>query len=206
MEITVVGRHAEISSRFRAYAEEKVSKVTQYDPRAQRVEVSHERNPRLADTSERVELTVISKGPVIRAEASSSDRYAAFDLAIDKLFERLRRARDRKKDHRRYPMITAEVEQALVEQGIEVAPEAEAEEIVLPPTKPGEVESQIGDSPVIVRQKLHQSTPLTIEEALYEMELVGHSFYLFVEASSGQPCVIYHRKGWTYGLLRLETV
>jgi len=129
MEITVVGRHAEISSRFRAYAEEKVSKVTQYDPRAQRVEieVSHERNPRLADTSERVELTVISKGPVIRAEASSSDRYAAFDLAIDKLFERLRRARDRKKDHRRYPMITAEVEQALVEQGIEVAPEAEAE-------------------------------------------------------------------------------
>ena len=204
MEITVVGRHAEISSRFRAYAEEKVSKVTQYDPRAQRVEieVSHERNPRLADTSERVELTVISKGPVIRAEASSSDRYAAFDLAIDKLFERLRRARDRKKDHRRYPMITAEVEQALVEQGIEVAPEAEAEEIVLPPTKPGE----IGDSPVIVRQKLHQSTPLTIEEALYEMELVGHSFYLFIEASSGQPCVIYHRKGWTYGLLRLETV
>ena len=209
MEITVVGRHAEISSRFRAYAEEKVSKVTQYDPRAQRVEieVSHERNPRLADTSERVELTVISKGPVIRAEASSSDRYAAFDLAIDKLFERLRRARDRKKDHRRYPMITAEVEQALVEQGIEVAPEAEAEEIVLPPTKPGEVvESQIGDSPVILRQKLHQSTPLTIEEALYEMELVGPSFYLFVEASSGQPCVIYHRKGWTYGLLRLETV
>ena len=101
MEITVVGRHAEISSRFRAYAEEKVSKVTQYDPRAQRVEieVSHERNPRLADTSERVELTVISKGPVIRAEASSSDRYAAFDLAIDKLFERLRRARDRKKGH-----------------------------------------------------------------------------------------------------------
>ena len=191
MEITVVGRHAEISSRFRAYAEEKVSKVTQYDPRAQRVEVevSHERNPRF------------------RADASSSDRYAAFDLAIDKLFERLRRARDRKKDHRRYPMITAEVEQALVEQGIEVAPEAEAEEIVLPPTKPGEVvESQIGDSPVIVRQKLHQSTPLTIEEALYEMELVGHSFYLFVEASSGQPCVIYHRKGWTYGLLRLETV
>lgn len=59
---------------------------------------------------------------------------------------------------------------------------------------------------MIVRQKLHQSTPLTIEEALYEMELVGHSFYLFVEASSGQPCVIYHRKGWTYGLLRLETV
>ena len=150
---------------------------------------------------------MVSKGPVIRAEASSSDRYAAFDLAIDKLFERLRRARDRKKDHRRYPMITAEVEQALVEQGIEVAPEAEAEEIVLPPTKPGEVvESQIGDSPVIVRQKLHQSTPLTIEEALYEMELVGHSFYLFIEASSGQPCVIYHRKGWTYGLLRLETV
>ena len=104
MDITVVGRNAEISSRLRDYVEDKAVKVEQFDPRVQRVEVevTHERNPRQADTAERVEITVVSKGPVIRAEASSSDRFAAFDIAMGKLTERLRRARDRKKDHRRY--------------------------------------------------------------------------------------------------------
>ena len=103
MDITVVGRNAEISSRLRDYVEDKAVKVEQFDPRVQRVEVevTHERNPRQADTAERVEITVVSKGPVIRAEASSSDRFAAFDIAMGKLTERLRRARDRMKDHRR---------------------------------------------------------------------------------------------------------
>ena len=94
MDITVVARNAEIHPNFRAYVEEKVSKITQFYPRAQRVDVelTHERNPRQADTAERVEITVVSKGPVIRAEASSSDRFAAFDIAMGKLTERPRRA------------------------------------------------------------------------------------------------------------------
>ena len=93
MDITVVGRNAEISSRLRDYVEDKAVKVEQFDPRVQRVEVevTHERNPRQADTAERVEITVVSKGPIIRAEASSSDRFAAFDIAMGKLTERLRR-------------------------------------------------------------------------------------------------------------------
>ncbi|WP_103063617.1 ribosome hibernation-promoting factor, HPF/YfiA family [Actinomyces qiguomingii] len=209
MDITVVGRNAEISSRLRDYVEEKATKVEQFDPRVQRVEVeiTHERNPRQADTAERAEITVISKGPVIRAEASSSDRFAAFDIAMGKLTERLRRARDRKKNHRRHiieipeptPQVAAEEPQVLPTDDLPI------EDSPAAPTEPGvAVESQLGDSPVVVRQKLHEAVPMTVDEALYQMELVGHPFYLFIEKSTMQPCAVYHRHGWTYGVIRLN--
>ena len=211
MDITVVGRNAEISSRLRDYVEEKAAKVEQLDPRVQRVEVevTHERNPRQADTAERAEITVISKGPVIRAEASSSDRFAAFDIAMGKLTERLRRARDRKKNHRRYTVEIAKEEREApgVEEAVVVPDTGDApiEDSPQAPTEPGvAVESQLGDSPIIVRQKLHEAVPMTVDEALYQMELVGHPFYLFIEKSSKQPCAVYHRHGWTYGVIRLN--
>jgi len=210
MDITVVGRNAEISSRLRDYVEEKAAKVEQLDPRVQRVEVevTHERNPRQADTAERAEITVISKGPIIRAEASSSDRFAAFDIAMGKLTERLRRARDRKKDHRRYTVEVAKDQEIRpVEETIVVPATGDAPRAASPPAPPPPgiaVESQLGDSPVIVRQKLHQAVPMTVDEALYQMELVGHPFYLFIERSSKQPCAVYHRHGWTYGVIRLD--
>ena len=211
MDITVVGRSAEISSRLRDYVEEKATKVEQLDPRVQRVEVevTHERNPRQADTAERAEITVISKGPIIRAEASSSDRFAAFDIAMGKLTERLRRARDRKKNHRRYTVEIAKEEREApgVEEAVVVPDTGDApiEDSPAAPTEPGvAVESQLGDSPVVVRQKLHQAVPMTVDEALYQMELVGHPFYLFIEESSKQPCAVYHRHGWTYGVIRLD--
>ena len=211
MDITVVGRSAEISSRLRDYVEEKATKVEQLDPRVQRVEVevTHERNPRQADTAERAEITVISKGPIIRAEASSSDRFAAFDIAMGKLTERLRRARDRKKNHRRYTVEIAKEEREApgVEEAVVVPDTGDApiEDSPAAPTEPGvAVESQLGDSPVVVRQKLHQAVPMTVDEALYQMELVGHPFYLFIEKSTGQPCAVYHRHGWTYGVIRLD--
>ncbi|MDU0347674.1 ribosome hibernation-promoting factor, HPF/YfiA family [Actinomyces sp. MRS3W] len=209
MDITVVGRNAEISSRLRDYVEEKAAKVEQFDPRVQRVEVeiTHERNPRQADTAERAEITVVSKGPVIRAEASSSDRFAAFDIAMGKLTERLRRARDRKKNHRRYvvdvPAPTQEVPAAEAE--LPDTDDLPIEDSPSAPTEPGvAVESQLGDSPVVVRQKLHEAVPMTVDEALYQMELVGHPFYLFIEKSTKQPCAVYHRHGWTYGVIRLD--
>ena len=211
MDITVVGRSAEISSRLRDYVEEKATKVEQLDPRVQRVEVevTHERNPRQADTAERAEITVISKGPIIRAEASSSDRFAAFDIAMGKLTERLRRARDRKKNHRRYTVEIAKEEREApgVEEAVVVPDTGDApiEDSPAAPTEPGvAVESQLGDSPVVVRQKLHQAVPMTVDEALYQMERVGHPFYLFIEKSSKQPCAVYHRHGWTYGVIRLD--
>src|SRR5690606_24636327 len=103
MDIAVVARNTEVAERFRTHLEDKLAKVEQLAPRAHRidVEVTRERNPRLADRAERVELTVIDRGPIVRAEAAADDRYAALDLATAKLMERLRRARDRRKNHHR---------------------------------------------------------------------------------------------------------
>lgn len=204
MEIVVKGRNTEIADRFREQVEEKLGKIEQLAPRAQRVDVelTHERNPRQSDQAEKIEITVRDKGPVIRAEASASDRYGALDLAVGKLVERLRRVRDRRKDHHRYsPPPPGQA------PSVEQEPEVEWEERPHPPTRPGEsVEAQLGDSPVIVRQKLHEATPMTVDQALYEMELVGHPFYLFIDEETGQPCAVYHRHGWTYGVIRLDTV
>lgn len=207
MEIIVKGRNAEVSDRFREHVEEKLQKIEQFAPRAQRVdvEVTHEPNPAQAETSERIEITIRDKGPVIRAEAAASDRYGALDLAMGKLIERLRRARDRRKEHpRREP-----VAEPLTLTPEDVNPPSakgnrDSDERRIP-TEPGEaVETQLGDSPVIVRQKLYEAEPMSVDQALYEMELVGHPFYLFIDDETKQPCAVYHRHGWTYGVIRLD--
>ncbi|MDT0164694.1 ribosome-associated translation inhibitor RaiA [Actinotalea sp. AC32] len=203
MEIVVVGRHTDVSDRFRRHAEGKLTKVQQLAPRAQRVDVelTHERNPRQSDVSERIELTVRGKGPVVRAEASADDEYAAFELAATKLIERLRRARDRHKDHRKNGTTAPEdvVDVALPE------PEPAPAEPAPQPTVDGDaVETPWGDSPVVIREKLHRAEPMTLDDALYEMEMVGHDFYLFIDAETALPSVAYRRRGWSYGVIRLD--
>jgi len=202
MEIIVVGRHTQVPERFRTHVESKLAKITQLAPRAQRVdvEITHESNPRLADQAEVVEITVRGKGPVIRAEAAADDRYAALDLAAAKLFERLRRHRDRLKSRRTSGPGLQAVEPLPVEETPEEA--REPERVVGPD---GTVEHQLGDSPVVIREKVHRARPMTLDDALYEMELVGHDFFLFVDAETGRPAVAYRRKGWSYGVIRLET-
>lgn len=195
MDIVITSRHAEVSDRFRRHVEEKLAKVGQLSPRARRIEVtvSHEPNPRQASRAERIELTVRDRGPVIRAEASADDLYGALDLAQDKLVERLRRVRDKRKDHHGRQS-AAEIRAAtntlelvdLVEDGGE--PSA----------------TEVDESPVTVREKVHQAPPMTLDEALYHMELVGHDFYLFVDSGTNVPSVVYRRRGWSYGVLRLD--
>lgn len=198
MEIVVAGRHTDVPERFRRHAEDKLAKLEQLAPRAQRidVEVTHENNPRQASAAERVELTVVDKGPVIRAEACADDRYGALDLAIDKLAERLRRARDRRKDHRGRASI----------QPVDVRPPSADEDEPGDTTvlADGVVETTLGDSPVVIREKVHTAAPMTIDDALYEMELVGHDFFLFVDAETAQPAVAYRRRGWSYGVIKLD--
>ena len=198
MEIVVAGRRTEVSPKFRAHLEDKLAKIEQLAPRAQRIDVlvSHEVNPRQADSSERVELTVVDKGPVIRAEACADDRYAALDLALAKLLERLRRSRDRRKDHRNHTPLTP----------VDVRPpESEASTDGTGVSDDGAVEVTLGDSPVVIREKTHQAQPMTIDDALYEMELVGHDFFLFVDAETAQPAVAYRRRGWSYGVITLDS-
>lgn len=196
MEIVVVGRHAEVPERFRRHVEEKLAKVEQLSPRVQRVdvEITHENNPRQSGVSERVELTVRAKGPVVRAEACADDPYAALDAATTKLLERLRRVRDRRKDHHKDTPLAP----------VDVRPPAPAPEPVPEPVPGDVVEFELGDSPVVIREKLHRAEPMTLDDALYEMEMVGHDFFLFIDAETALPSVAYRRRGWSYGVIRLD--
>ncbi|WP_210605149.1 ribosome hibernation-promoting factor, HPF/YfiA family [Brevibacterium oceani] len=211
MDIVVNGRQLTISDSFRAHIEDKIAKVEQLAPRAQRVEVhvTHEKNSRQPETSERVELTVVAKGPAIRAEAMASDKYAALDLAWAKLVERLRRARDRHKvprsgHHRKES--TAEV-LAKMPVAEPLDPGQEAETAVSANESADQTNGRIkaeGDSPVVLREKTFTASPIGIEEALNRMELVGHDFYLFIDEESSKPSVVYRRKGWSYGVIALD--
>lgn len=213
MEIVVTGRHTQIKQRFRDVVETKMNRVTAIAPDAQRAQIvlTHEGNPRQADTAKRVEITVIAGRTVVRAEASSTDEFSALDMALDKLTLRLRRTRDRRKDHRR-----GYTNSVPVDLGV-IAPEPEPEESVEEPNNspqaavssdlgPGEsVEVQVGDTPIVIRRKLHIAEPMSIDEALYEMELIGHDFFLFVNKETGRPSVVYHRHGWSYGVFEIDT-
>ena len=214
MEFVVKGRNAEISDRFRDLVEEKLAKIELFAPRAQRVDVelTHEPNPSQAERAERIEITVRDKGPVIRAEAAAGDQYGALDLAVDKLVEQLRRAHERRKDHRRGRGQEPTSEELNIEALLAEMKPAAAEKEAAPTAcscadlkVPGdETEMQLGDSPVLVRQKLYEAKAMTLDQALYEMELVGHPFYLFIDEETKQPCAAYRRHGYTYGVIRLD--
>jgi len=200
VDIVVTGRHAQISDRFREHLDEKLSKVPQLLPKVSRVDVvvTHEQTAR---NSESVEITCHAKGPVIRAEACTDDKYAALDAALDKLLERLRRANDRRKVSRAGRRVPESVAHATGRLG--------APEDVMPPAALAASDGQaafgaMGDSPIDVREKIHASAPMTLEEALNQMELVGHDFFLFHDSDTDQPSVVYRRRGWSYGVIHLK--
>lgn len=204
MDIVVTGRQTIVADQFRSHAEDKVSKASSLAPKTQRIEVmvSHEPNRRQSKASERVEITCYAKGPVIRAEASADDKYAALDLALDKLMERLRRLNDRRRVHRghRTPesvsQATARFDATSLQQELTDSDSAA--------DTGTDLEDRFRDSPIEVREKIHASAPMTLEQALHELELVGHDFYLFHDSESDRPSVVYRRRGWSYGVLHLD--
>lgn len=212
MEIIVTGRHTQIGQRFRDVVDTKMNRVTTIAPDAQRVQivVTHEGNPRQADTAKKVEITVRAGRTVARAEASSADEFSALDIALDKLTLRLRRSRDRRKDHRRGYNNAVPVDLGVVTPPVEeVAAEetpADSADALATDLGPGEsVEVQVGDTPIVIRRKLHIAEPMSIDEALYEMELIGHDFFLFVNKATNRPSVVYRRHGWSYGVFEIDT-
>lgn len=201
MEVVVTGRHCELSDRFRSHVEEKLARLEKHDHRIIRVncEVECERNPRQADRAVRLQLTALSKGPVIRAEACAADKMAALDLAIDKMAAQMRRAADRRRVHRggKTPV---SVGAALAAGGAIAEP---IEEDVVTDHQVGPI-AVTGDGPLVVREKTHPASPMTLDQALYEMELVGHDFYLYVDKESDRPAVVYRRRGYDYGVISLD--
>lgn len=220
MEIIVKGRHTSVGDRFREHVTTKLAKIERLDNKLIRIdaEVSKEPNNRQSGQRERVELTVYSRGPVIRAEASADDRFAALDIALDKLEERMRRLRDRRKVHygASAPPSLSDLSVNLPKEVGERAaedeepePTAQAEVEVKPSAEQADDTGKIvpiemeGDGPLVVREKFHKAAPMTIDQALLEMELVGHDFYLFRDKDAGLPSVVYRRRGYNYGVLRL---
>jgi len=202
VEIVVTGRHVQVSERFRRHLDDKLAKVPQLAPRVQRLDVvvTHEANKRQSKACDRVEITCHVKGPVVRAEACADDKYGALDIAMDKLLERLRRDHDRRRVHRgrRVPesvaQATARLGNGLAIGGAVASAGQDDEDALLAE----------GDSPIEVREKVHESVPMGLDQALYEMELVGHDFYLFHDKDTQQPSVVYRRRGWSYGVIHLD--
>jgi ribosomal subunit interface protein len=213
VDIVVTGRHTQVTDRFRQHLEDKLSKVPQLLPRVSRIDVvvTHEKAVRNCDA---VEITCHAKGPVIRAEACTDDLYAALDIALDKLFERLRRVSDRRRVSRagrRVPESVARATGRLAEGAAEggeagttaLGTSGDAEPISPKPSSNGAF-GAVGDSPIEVREKVHASSPMTLEDALNQMEMVGHDFFLFHDSDTGQPSVVYRRRGWSYGVIHLK--
>src|SRR5690349_198747 len=204
MEIVVRGRNVEVPEHFRQHVWDKLTLLDRFDGKLKilriDVELFHEKNPRQSGNCQRVEITLRGKGPVIRAEACAPDFYSALDLAVGKLDARLRRAADRRRVHhgRRTPE-TVRVAGNTVAEGISESVDRDRELAEGPYVT--DLDEHLPGR--VVREKQHPATPMTVDQALHEMELVGHDFYLFQCADTGRPTVVYRRHAYDYGLIRL---
>jgi ribosomal subunit interface protein len=229
MDIVVKGRNVEVPEHYRVHVTEKLARLERYDRKVIRfdVELFHEPNRRQAKNCQRVEITGKGRGPIVRAEACAGDFYAALDSAVSKLENSLRRAHDRRRVHhgRRGPTSVAEATSGLGEVVTPTDLNGSAQRVRLgqtalleAPDASHDHDAGMADLPAqqrwddglednlpgrIVREKEHPAKPMTVDQALYEMELVGHDFFLFADSDSGRPSVVYRRKGFDYGVIRL---
>ncbi|NUU04732.1 ribosome-associated translation inhibitor RaiA [Leifsonia sp. C5G2] len=216
MDINIIGRNLDITDRFREYATEKSEKVSHLAERAISFEIKVSRhNEKLGGQNgdDRVELTLVGPKAVVRSEATGTDKYAAFDIALGKLLERVRRAKDRRKVHRGQHRPTSLREAStdgFSAVGLAAAPVAVLDQVrtgSLPAVSDETEEKTEAEEeycPVVIRKKVFASVPMTVDDALYYMELVGHDFYLFVDQETQRPSVVYRRKGWDYGVISLD--
>ncbi|WP_407688494.1 ribosome hibernation-promoting factor, HPF/YfiA family [Mycobacterium sp. HUMS_1102779] len=203
-EVVFKGRNVEIPDHYRLYVSQKLARLERFDRSIYLfdVELKHEPNRRQRKSCQRVEITARGRGPVSRAEACADSFYSAFESAVAKLENRLRRAKDRRKVHYgdKTPVsLAAATAVAPPSERLNGAPQAP------PSERNGAAPEQLGDHEPgrIVRTKEHPATPMTVDDALYEMELVGHDFFLFHDKQSERPCVVYRRHAYDYGLIRL---
>ena len=205
MELKISAKNLTISDRFRDYVEDKAGKIDRYahKPEELNIKVTRHEHSKTAGAEDQVELTVYEPGHIVRAEARASDKFAAFDIAFGKLNERLRRYSDKHKVHRggghKNPSASelaasdfASLDITPADHDILLGKVMAVAEIVEAPY-----------SPVVIKSKEFQSQPMTKEEAVSHMELVGHDFYLFFDSETSRPAVVYRRKGWNYGVISL---
>ncbi|KRC52259.1 RNA polymerase subunit sigma-54 [Leifsonia sp. Root227] len=216
MDINIIGRNLGITDRFREYATEKAEKVSHLAERAISFEIKvsrHNEKVGSQNGDDRVELTLVGPKAVVRSEATGTDKYAAFDIALGKLLERVRRAKDRRKVHRGQHRPTSLREAStdgFSTVGLAAAPVAVLDQVrtgsvpVVSDDAEAAAEAEDDYCPVVIRKKVFASVPMTVDDALYYMELVGHDFYLFIDQENQRPSVVYRRKGWDYGVIALD--
>ena len=177
MRLQVKGRNLEVSDQIRSYAEEKLSKLDRLvkDPTRIELELAVEKNPSIA-ANHVAEATVWTKGPVLRARESSADMKASIDQLVDKLERQVKRYREKRRP-RRHARAGAEPVDTLP---IDELPEG---------------------GPTIVKTKQFAVKPMSPEEAVLQLELVGHDFFVFRNAESGDVNVVYRRRDGDYGLI-----
>jgi ribosomal subunit interface protein len=204
VEIVVKGRHCELSDRFRRHVEEKLTRLEKFNQRIIRVdvEVTQESSPKLTSETVCVEITIRSRGPIMRSEACAEDKLSALDKALERLVAQARKAHDRRRVHHgtRSPTSLAHAMAAVSEPVAQSTDSGPGDSV----HKVGPL-TVMGDGPLVVREKSHPADPMTLDQALYEMELVGHDFFLFIDKESDSPAVVYRRKGYDYGVIRLDT-
>ncbi|OBA57245.1 ribosomal subunit interface protein [Mycobacterium sp. 1100029.7] len=201
-EVVFKGRNVEIPDHFRLYVSQKLARLERFDKTIYLfdVELKHERNRRQRKSCQRVEITARGRGPVVRGEACADSFYAALESAVVRLESRLRRGKDRRKVHygEKTPVSLAEA--------TAVAPPPDKAFTNGTPVEAHQHDAADDDHQPgrVVRTKEHQATPMSVDDALYEMELVGHDFFLFYDKQSERPSVVYRRHAYDYGLIRLS--
>ncbi|MDR2748914.1 MAG: ribosome-associated translation inhibitor RaiA [Bifidobacteriaceae bacterium] len=209
MEIQISGKNTKLDQKFKETVEKKISKVPDFLPHANlvHIELKEEKNPRRAGEAEKVEITITGKGSIHRSTASGLDRYSALDEAIYKLYEQLRRAHDkllslRDKSSLKFLEIVAPEGEELKAAKANVSEDV-IEEMAQKYNKYDEIPLSENS---VVRSKVHETRPMTVEEAIYKMEMLGHPFFIFVNLETSRPAVVYSRKSWNYGVLELDVI
>jgi putative sigma-54 modulation protein len=174
----VKGKNVEVTDSIREYAEEKLSKLERQlaDPTRVELELAVERNPSISQNHV-AEATVWTKGPILRAREASADHKASIDQLVDKLERQVKRYREKRRSRRAQPSLAG-----LPEDGIPV-----------------------GEEPRIVKSKQFAIKPMSPEEAVLQLELVGHDFFVFRNGDSGDVNVVYRRRDGAYGLIEPQS-
>ncbi len=204
MEMNVIGRHCNISDALREQVEDRLSSIERLDDRAIRTEVVFTHDQSKGDPTDdmKVEITLRTRGPVVRAEATAEEKLAAFEKALDRLKRQLSKANDRRKRHRGLRPGPLDAPAPVDVAASRAAKDDDAEHYGDTHLVAGMEVS--GDGPLVVREKHFYGIPLTLTQALDEMELVGHDFFLYVDAQTKTPSVVYRRKGYNYGVIHLD--
>ena len=207
MEVNISAKNLTVSDRFREYVAERTHKIEVLTHRVEslNIKVTRHDHSKTTGPEDQVELTVFEPGHVVRAEAHAGDKFAAFDIALGKLAERLRRAADRHKVHRGQHRQASVGEMSASDfASLDVTP-VDLDLLNGEARAAGDAGAhEEGWSPIVIRRKEFKAEPMSVDDAIYQMEMVGHEFFLFHDVETNKPSVVYRRKGWNFGVITLQ--